>query len=475
MSSRAIGLVATLVVTRFLSPSEYGEVTVAAVLVMTANQFSTAGLGQFIVARPDAARSATFHATVFHVLLGVVALIVLLALGGPLGTMLDAPNMARFLPGLALGMLMDRVAFVPERVLARDLRFASLGVTRAGGDVVYSIVSVALAAIGWGGAALVWGNVARSGLKLVVFAASIPRRDWLEPCRLTLRQTRELLVFGVPIALGALCAFASRRWDNLLVSRFFGPGPTGAYNLAYNLADVPAIQIGEQIGDVLLPSFARLEGRRRVDALVRSMILLCLVVFPLAVGLAAVAPTLVAAIFDARWQAMGPMLVLLSALSVTRPIGWTIASYLQALGRTPVIFWLEAFKLAALVGGIVTFGRASPLWTCAAVGLAFGLHAIASLWVARRIDAVPLRPIVAGIGSALVACGVMAAAVVALRRVLHLETLAPAGALVAEVGVGILAYAISVRVVARSATSELFERLRDALDTRRGSVRVARD
>jgi hypothetical protein len=56
-----------------------------------------------------------------------------------------------------------------------------------------------------------------------------------------------------------------------------------------------------------------------------------------------------------------------------------------------------------------------------------------------------------------------------------LETLPPAGALAAEVGVGILAYAISVRVVARSATSELFARLRDALDTRRGSVRVARD
>jgi PST family polysaccharide transporter len=475
MGSRAIGLFATLLVTRFLSPSEYGEVTVAAVLVMSANQFSTAGLGQFIVARPDAARGAAFHATVFHVLLGVVALVVLLALADPLGAAFDAPNMARFLPGLALGMLLDRIAFVPERVLARDLRFAPLGITRAAGDVLHSVVSVALAALGWGGAALVWGNVARSGLRLVAFVASVPRRDWLEPCRLTLRQTRELLAFGVPIALGALCAFASRRWDNLLVSRFFGPGPAGAYNLAYNLADVPAIQIGEQIGDVLLPSFARLDGRRRADALVRSIILLGLVVFPLAVGLAVVAPTLVAAIFDARWQALGPMLVLLSALSVTRPIGWTIASYLQALGRTPVIFWLEAFKLASLVLAIVTFGRASPLWTCAAVGLAFGLHALASLWVARRIDAVPLRPIFAGIGSALVACGAMAALVILARRVFGLETLAPAGALAAEVAVGIAAYLTAVRLLARSASGELLERLRDALDVRRRSAPPAPD
>src|SRR6185503_9524647 len=128
-------------------------------------------------------------------------------------------------------------------------------------------------------------------------------RDWLEPARLTFRQTRELFAFGVPMALGALCAFASRRWDNLMVSRFFGPGPAGMYNLAYNLADVPAIQVGEQVGDVLLPSFARLDPERRPAALLRSLSLLALVVFPLAVGLGVVAPTLVAVLLDARWHA----------------------------------------------------------------------------------------------------------------------------------------------------------------------------
>src|SRR6185436_9384045 len=109
------------------------------------------------------------------------------------------------------------------------------------------------------------------------------------------------------------------------------------------------IQVGEQIGDVLLPSFARLEPSRRPDALVRSMALLSLSVFPLAIGLGAVAPTLVRAVFDARWRPLAPMLVLLSALSVTRPIGWMVASYLQALHRPRLITWLEAFKVVILV------------------------------------------------------------------------------------------------------------------------------
>jgi len=466
MGSRALGLVGTLVVTRFLSPTDYGEVTVAAVLVMTANQFSTAGLGQFIVARPDAPRGAAFHATVFHVALGVAALVLLFVFGDRLGSAVDAPSMTRFLPGLALSMLFDRVAFVPERVLARDLRFGPLSLTRAASDVSHTVVSVALAALGWGGAAIVWGNVVRSALRLAGFGASVPRREWLEPCPLTLRQTRELLVFGVPVALGSLCAFAARRWDNLLVSRFFGPGPTGMYNLAYNLADVPAIQVGEQIGDVLLPSFARLEGERRTEALVRSLTLLSLVVFPLAVGLAAVAPTLVATIFDARWRPIGPMLVLLSALSVTRPIGWTIQSYLQARQRTAYILWLEAFKLAALVLGIVTFGRTNPLWTCAAVGVAFGAHAFASLVVVRRLDRIPLGRVLGGLAAALAACAVMAAAVLGLRSALSLERFSPALALSVEVVAGALAYVAGALLFARSASQELLRRVLDAAGVR---------
>jgi PST family polysaccharide transporter len=464
MGSRAIGLIGTLVVTRFIAPADYGEVTVAAVLVMTANQFSSVGFGQYLVAKPDAPRSMAFHVTSFHLLLGAIALGLLLAGGGALAPLLDAPRMARFLPGLALSGLLDRVAFVPERILVRDLRFGPLSLTRTLGDLAHSAVSVTLAALGWGAAAIVMGNVVRSSVRLVALIASVERRDWLEPCRLSLRQTRELLAFGVPMALGAACGFAVRRWDNLLVSHFFGPGPTGMYNLAYNLADVPAIQVGEQIGDVLLPSFARVEVARRPAALVRSMGLLSLVVFPLAVGLGAVAPTLVATIFDARWRPLGPMLVLLSALSVARPVGWTVSSYLQARQLPRTIFWLEALKLFLLVAGIVTFGRLSPLWTCTAVGVSFGLHALASLWVVRRNDQVPLRRSLGSMAPALGACLVMVAGVLGVRSAaLALGPVRPAVGLLFEVLGGALTYAIAALVLAREASRDLIAKVRDAL------------
>lgn len=462
MGSRAIGLVGTLVITHFIAPAEYGEVMVAAVLGMTANQFSIIGWGQYLVAHPGAPRSTAFHVTAFHVGLGVVALGVLLLLGRRLGLWFDAPGMARYLPGLALSVLLDRFAFVPERVLVREMRFGRLSVARTAGDLTHSLLSITSAALGLGGMAIVLGNIARSAVKLVIYVSSVERREWLEPSALTRAQTRDLLAFGVPMALGALCEFATRRWDNLLVSRFFGPGPTGMYSLAYNLADVPAIQVGEQIGDVLLPSFARMDPERRPEAFVRAMSLLGLVVFPLAVGLGAVAPTLVATLFDERWRPMGPMLVLLAALSVTRPVGWTVASYLQARQLPRRIFWLEACKLFLLVGGIVSYGRLSPLWTCGAVGVAFAGHALASLWVVRQVDGIPLRRTLGSLWPAFVSCLVMVVAVLAARAVLP-NALPAALRLTLEVLSGAVAYVLAALLLARSVSRELYAKLRVAL------------
>src|SRR5882724_10975025 len=138
VGSRGVGLVGTLVLTRFVAPGDYGQVMVAAVLGMTANQLSTIGWGQYLVARPDAPRSTAFHVTAFHVGLGALALGVLLLCGGRLGPLLDAPGMTRYLPGLALSVLLDRIAFVPERLLVRDLRFGRISATRSAGDLTHT-------------------------------------------------------------------------------------------------------------------------------------------------------------------------------------------------------------------------------------------------------------------------------------------------------------------------------------------------
>lgn len=425
MAGRVVGVVGTLALTHFLAPEVMGEVGVASVLVLTANQLSSLGLGQYVVAKPGARRGAVFHATVLYAAAGVLAFAALWALRDPLGPLFEAPGMAAYLPGLVVAGLIDRASFMPQRILLRDMRFKLVALTRSFAEVAFTAVAVGLAASGWGGEAVVLGNVARSALRGGVFFLAVRWRAWLSPARLDRGVIRELLAFGVPISLGSLAGFAAKRWDNLLFSAMYGPATMGLYNLAYNLADIPAEQVGEHIGDVLLPSFAHLSPDARPAALVRSASLLSLVVFPLAVGLAAIADPLVEAIFNEEWQGVAPFLIILSVLSVVRPIAWTIQSYMQAQNLPRAVMVLSFGKAAALLGLIAGLGQISPAWACAGVGFAYAIHAGASLAYVGRRDGVAAGRALAAMAGPLAACGVMAVAVLGVDVLLASAAQAP--------------------------------------------------
>jgi O-antigen/teichoic acid export membrane protein len=87
--------------------------------------------------------------------------------------------------------------------------------------------------------AIVWGSVARSGLRFVAIIAAVGWREWLEPHRLHLATLMKIIRTGVTISVAGIATLLQRRGDNLLVSVFFGNATMGAYNFAYNLADTP--------------------------------------------------------------------------------------------------------------------------------------------------------------------------------------------------------------------------------------------
>src|ERR1051326_1505476 len=74
MGGRAVGVLGTLVMTRFLSPDTIGEVSDATILCMTANWLTIWGFGQYTVVkgRGDITAEVTWHATVFYLVLGVI-------------------------------------------------------------------------------------------------------------------------------------------------------------------------------------------------------------------------------------------------------------------------------------------------------------------------------------------------------------------------------------------------------------------
>lgn len=466
--ARFLGVFGTLILTHLLAPEVVGEVSVATILMLSANQFSSLGFGQFVVANPKLPPSGVFQVATLHLGFGLAGVILVVLLSEPLAPALGAPGMTQYVPGLALSIILNRISIIPERVLVREMKFAMVGVSRTAGEITYVVTAVGLAYLDWGGMAIVMGNVTRSLVRSVLILGSAPARAWLVPSKLEKDLCRDVFAFGGPLWIGSSASFFSGKWDNLLMSSLFGPTQLGLYNQGYNLADIPTSHVGEHIGDVLLPSFTRMDDAGQRRSLVRAAGLLALIVFPLAIGLGAVSGTLVAALLSDEWQGVAPYLTILSALSVGRPIGWIVFSYLQARHRTRAVAVLEVGKLVAILGFIAALSRLGPLWSAAGVGGGFALHALVSMWLISRTDGVPMTRMLIAMLGPLSACVPMVGAVLAVRHGIGLGHGTPALGLVVEVLAGAAVYAAAALLMARTVTRDFLELLRHSFLERRG-------
>src|SRR2546423_14171945 len=97
VGARVVQLVGTLILTRFIAPAQYGEVFAAAICVSTAAMLTTFCFGQYLIAK-RAPADVAYQAASVHIGLGLLAMAVGYFAREPLGGMVDAPAIGRFIP-----------------------------------------------------------------------------------------------------------------------------------------------------------------------------------------------------------------------------------------------------------------------------------------------------------------------------------------------------------------------------------------
>ena len=459
--SRGIGMVGTLIMTHYLAPQVMGEVTTATVLAFTANWITQLGLTQYVMLRAEGARDKVFHATAMSLGLVAIALALVVSASPLLANWFNTPDLAAYLPGMAVAVFIRRVSAIPDKLLLRRMRFRTVALANALGEVTYvGVALVLVATTRLGGHSIVIANIIQAAATAGVLIVACGTREWLTPVRLRWRQFREILSFGVPMGVEAFLYEAARYGDKLVFTKLFGAGRTGEYNLAYNLADMPASQVGEQVSNVVLPTLLQFEGKRRKQVLVRAIGLLSFVTFPMAVGLGIVAPTLVEVLLPERWQGVAPLLLVLAMVSVFRPINGLISQYLISTEQVAVLMRLEIVRVVVLFGTMILLGQVGPIPAALSVGIASLVHMIL-LVGAVHVDGDVVRDLLRVLRAPIAGCIGMVVVVLLVR--MQLEPLATHNLVLlgTEVMAGVLSYLASLYLLERAA-------LRDVIDLARG-------
>jgi O-antigen/teichoic acid export membrane protein len=362
-------VVVLILLTRLLSPADFGVVSAALIVVGFSLIFSQLGLAPALVQRPQLEPRHISTAFVASTGFGfLVAAIIWLS--APL--LADFFRMQQLTPVIRVMSLLfpiSAVSVVAENLIQRDLRFRLL----ANSEVLayglgYGVVGVLLALWGWGVWALVTAQFSQALVRGTLLLRAAPPR--LRP-RPTRQSFAELLEFGAGQSAGRVGVFLANQADNLVVGRWLGAVALGLYSRAYQLMAVPTVLLGDVLDKVLFPTMARVQDdpRRLASAYLQGTALLALVTLPAGVVAAVLAPDLVLVAFGSKWEALVPPFQVLALGMMFRTSYRLSDSLARATGKVYRRAWRQAFYAGLVFVGAL-LGRP---W--GVTGVAFGVLA----------------------------------------------------------------------------------------------------
>lgn len=452
-----------VVLSRLLTPDEFGLIALVSVFTVLLRLIAEQGFADAIVQQPALEREHLD--TAFWVGVGVGgSFAVLLAAAAPLiARLVDNPDAVPVLVSLSSILLISSLKSVQRAILMRNLEFKALTSRDLLAVIIGGTLAVAAALRGFGVWSLVVQLVATEIAAVILLWGST---DWRPRLRFSRRHFVELFSFGSSVVGFRLLRFVNTRIDNLIVGVYLGTTALGFYLVAYRLLEIMVMVTTSIIGAVSFPLFSRIQAdRSRVQsAYYTSISLTSAVAFPAFIGLIVVAPEVVRLVFGGQWDDSVPTMRVLALAGLARSVLDVNGVVMKSLGKPSRRLLIMAATSVLLVASFLVVVQ----WGILAVATAFTvvIYLMAPLWImgSHRLITLDARRYLGQIAPAFVASCAMMVCLFVLK--IPLAELALVWRVVLLVAAGALTYSVMLWLVGRSVVLEALDLARLAIPNR---------
>jgi O-antigen/teichoic acid export membrane protein len=330
-----LGVISFGLLTRWLVPSDYGILGMAATVSGFLGVIGDSGITNAVMRLPQidaAAESTAFWLS----LMGGAVLAVFSGIAAPILAWFYKNHAITWVSvALASTFLLAVPMRVPTAKLSRELRFRELTLINIVASTIAAALTVVLAMRGLGVWALVAQGVAvfvlQSAMTTAVCRFKISPRLWSRA------RARELAHVGSRLSGFSLAVTVGRALDSVLAGRFLGSAALGFMGMGMKLVHLPVERLSGAMYSVFLPATIELRDDGRQGRAFKSAARLALIIIgPFALGTLAISPEIVA-LLPPRWHGLEPVLRLYALTTLVTPVGYLAMSVLVAHGRTDAL------------------------------------------------------------------------------------------------------------------------------------------
>ncbi len=438
---RGIGLLSTLILARLLTPGDFGVIAMAMIVVGLLEILAQTGVDLALIREPEPSREDFDSAWTLQILISLTIGILLFLIAPFAADAFSEPKIRPVIQALALRSAMSGFSNVGTIEFRRKLDFRMefrYNIAKRLSNFMIIVIAAIVLRSYW---ALVIGMIMAQVVEVGFSYAFHPYRP--RPC---LRKVKQLFSFSAWLVFYRTARFLSRRVDQFVVGGFAGTTFMGNYYIAYDLATSPTNELVVPMGRGLYPVYARLreEPGKLVEAYLKALGTVALLLVPLGFGLAAVAPDAVPVVLGAKWRAAIPLVEILAVFGVFFGLSNTIEAVLTVIGRVRLLAALSFSQIGTLALALYLVAKYVGVDAIAAVRCAVAILTLPFVFLVLR------RVLPVGIGATVrVLWPPFAAGLAMVACVLAVQALDMPGPvrLVLEIAAGGLSYMAAVLAI----------------------------
>ena len=309
-----ISLAVSGVLARLLSPSDFGIVAVATVIITFFSIFSDLGIAPAIIQYKKLTGEELNGIFSFTIWSGLAVSLLFFGSSWLIASYYDSPQLVRICQFLSVNLLFAAMNIVPNALLYKQKRFRFIAMRNLCVQGSVGTIAVIAALSGAGIYALLINPIVSS---IVLFIVNLREHPLRVRWTAGLQPLRTIFAFSAYQFSFNVINYFTRNLDKLLIGKYMGMSPLGFYEKSYRLMMLPLQNITNIISPVMHPIFSDFQHdlRKLSESYLKVVRVLAWIGFPLAAVLYFTAPELILLIFGSQWEASVPVFRILALIA----------------------------------------------------------------------------------------------------------------------------------------------------------------
>ncbi|MCQ2104257.1 MAG: MOP flippase family protein [Fibrobacter sp.] len=342
-STQGVQFLFGILLARLLTPNDYGMIAMLTIFMAVSQTFIDSGFGNALIRKPD--RNESDKATVFffNIFMSVACYGIIFLAAPFVAKFYNMEDLSDILRVLAINLIIIAVGSIQRLNLTIDLNFKTLAKVSLSGALVGGTAGLICAYNGFGVWSLVVQQMTTTSFRAILFWTLV---RWRPKTFFSKKSFKDMFGFGSKLLASGLLNTVYDNVYDLIIGKVFAAATLGNYTRASHFAQFPSSNITGIFQRVTFPVLSKIQDdhEKLRKGYLKFLNMATLVVFPLMIGLAALAKPFILLVLTDKWANAILILQIICFPMMWYPVHSINLNMLQVMGRSDLFLKLEIIK-----------------------------------------------------------------------------------------------------------------------------------